>query len=81
MCGVYTPTNVISISYGIAEADQPANYQERQCNEFMKLGLQGHTIFTTSGDFGVAASPSDGGSIDCLLANQNQTIFNPETPA
>jgi tripeptidyl-peptidase-1 len=77
MCGVYTPTNVISISYGIAERDQPANYLRRQCNEFMKLGLQGHTIFMASGDRGVAADPGDGGKIGCRGANQ--TIFNPET--
>lgn len=27
------PTNVISISYGGQEADVPAYYQKRQCNE------------------------------------------------
>lgn len=32
-CGVYKPTNVISISYGGQEADLPASYQQRQCNE------------------------------------------------
>ena len=32
-CGVYTPTNVISVSYGGQEYDLPAYYQERQCNE------------------------------------------------
>jgi tripeptidyl-peptidase I len=79
MCGVYTPTNVISISYGIAESDQPANYLQRQCLEFMKLGLQGHTILAATGDYGVAADPTDGGDLGCL--GMNQTIFNPETPA
>jgi tripeptidyl-peptidase-1 len=82
MCGVYTPTTVISISYRIAEADQPAKYLQRQFNEFMKLGLQGHTILVSSGDYGVAADPNnsgDGGSIGCL--GENQSIFNPETPA
>jgi tripeptidyl-peptidase-1 len=39
-CGVYKPTNVISISYGEQEDDLPTNYQQRQCSEFMKLGLQ-----------------------------------------
>lgn len=34
MCGVYKPTNVISISYGEAEIDLPENYQTRQCNEY-----------------------------------------------
>lgn len=32
MCGVYKPTNVISISYGEQEQDLPAFYQKRQCN-------------------------------------------------
>lgn len=32
-CGIYKPTNVISISYGEQEQDLPAYYQERQCNE------------------------------------------------
>jgi hypothetical protein len=44
MCGTYTPTHVISVSYGEAEIDLPEYYQKRQCNEFMKLGLQGHTF-------------------------------------
>jgi tripeptidyl-peptidase I len=79
MCGVYKPTNVISISYGEAELDQLANYLKRQCNEFMKLGLQSHTIIASSGDYDVAANPGDGGPIGCLA--KNQTIFNPKTPA
>lgn len=37
-CGVYKPTNVISISYGSQEPFLPINYQKRQCNEYMKLG-------------------------------------------
>lgn len=36
-CGVYKPTNVISISYGYAEAALPASYQQRQCNEYVLL--------------------------------------------
>ena len=34
-CGVYQPTNVISISYGGQESDLPASYQRRQCNEYV----------------------------------------------
>ena len=56
-CGVYEPTNVISISYGGAEADPPINYQRRQCSEIMKLGLQGITVVVSSGDYGVASFP------------------------
>lgn len=51
-CGVYTPTNVITISYGVYENDLPAYYQQRQCNEFLKLALQGVSIFVASGDTG-----------------------------
>ncbi|CAK4033881.1 aorsin [Lecanosticta acicola] len=77
MCGVYKPTNVISISYGEQEADLPAYYQRRQCHEFLKLGLQGVSIFVASGDTGVggyAGSPTPNG---CL---RNGTVFSPTQP-
>ncbi|KUJ16192.1 subtilisin-like protein [Mollisia scopiformis] len=78
-CGLYTPTNVISISYGGSEADLPAAYQTRQCNEFMKLGMQGVSIVVASGDSGVAGAAGDGGNSDgCLGTGQ---IFNPDFPA
>ena len=70
-CGVYKPTNVISMSYGDGELDPPRHYAKRQvststisrpektltrsarqCNEYLKLGLQGVSIFVSSGDFG-----------------------------
>jgi len=74
-CGIYKPTNVISISYGGQEPDLPASYQQRQCNEFMKLGLQGVSILVSSGDSGVQARGANG----CLgPANR---IFNPDFPA
>ncbi|CZT49964.1 related to serine protease [Rhynchosporium secalis] len=69
-------TKVISISYGQAEADLPAPYTRRQCNEFMKLGLQGVSILIASGDNGVATFPEDGPT--CL--GPQQTIFNPGYP-
>ncbi|KAI9742526.1 MAG: hypothetical protein M1818_003666 [Claussenomyces sp. TS43310] len=55
MCGTYTPTNVISISYGLSEADLPSSYETRQCQEYMKLGLQGVSVIYASGDSGVAS--------------------------
>lgn len=61
MCGVYRPTNVISISYDGGEADLPAYYSLRQCNEIMKLGLQGVTVVISAGDYGVGSYPGDGG--------------------
>ncbi|KAK4897639.1 hypothetical protein LTR27_004785 [Elasticomyces elasticus] len=86
-CGVYKPTRVISISFGeyvfrwLAEGDFPKPYVERQCNEFMKLSLQGHTILIASGDYGVAAPPGDGSPSGCLSGSgQNQTIFSAPYP-
>ena len=32
-CGVYKPTNVLSVSYSSQEYDKPEYYQKRQCNE------------------------------------------------
>ncbi|KAK3075295.1 hypothetical protein LTR53_001496 [Teratosphaeriaceae sp. CCFEE 6253] len=70
-CGIYKPTRVISASYGESEG----------CNEFLKLGLQGHTIFFSSGDFGVGNFPGDPGPIGCFDGpGQNQMVFNPAYP-
>lgn len=73
MCGTYKPTNVISVSYGAAENYVPQSYYERQCNEFMKLGLRGVSVFFSSGDSGVASRSG------CL--GNDSTIFNPGWPA
>ncbi|KAJ5889925.1 subtilisin-like protein [Penicillium tannophilum] len=78
-CGIYKPTNVISASYGQAEADLPVGYTKRQCNEFMKLGLQGHSILFASGDYGVASFAGDGDSNGCL--GPDSKIFNPQYPS
>lgn len=56
MCGVYKPTNVISLSYGGQESDLPISYQKRQCLEYMKLGLQGVSFLFASGDSGVSST-------------------------
>ncbi|CAK7211597.1 hypothetical protein SCUCBS95973_001169 [Sporothrix curviconia] len=73
-CGVYKPTNVISISYGGGEADLPAYYAKRQCTEIMKLGLQGVTVVMSSGDDGVASGAFDGGNYDGC-AGEGQIFF------
>ncbi|KAK5995211.1 Tripeptidyl-peptidase sed1 [Cladobotryum mycophilum] len=73
-CGTFKPSNVISFSYGAAEADYPTYYLQRQCDEFMKLGLQGTSIVFASGDDGVARR-----SGPCLGPNEN--IFTPGTGA
>lgn len=54
-CGVYKAPNVVSISYGEQEDDLPTNYQQRQCSEMMKLGMQRTSIILASGDSGLAA--------------------------
>ncbi|OAA55092.1 Peptidase S8/S53, subtilisin/kexin/sedolisin [Cordyceps fumosorosea ARSEF 2679] len=69
-CGKYKSTNVISISYGVDEADFSASYVKRQCNEWMKLGLQGVSVLISSGDSGVASRERE-----CLGSNQD--VFVP----
>ncbi|KAK8022785.1 Tripeptidyl-peptidase sed1 [Apiospora rasikravindrae] len=73
-CGVYKPTNVVSISYGGSEYAWPDYYMKRQCKEWMKLALQGTTVVISSGDDGVgpvAACPRGG-------ADNATTIFAPD---
>lgn len=79
MCGTYKPTNVISISYGGGEADLPGYYLKRQCDEVMKLGLQGVTVVISSGDDGVGSYPGDGGPNGC--AGPTGKIFYPASDA
>lgn len=77
-CGVFEPTNVISFSYGGPEAAVPISYQKRQCNEFLKLGLQGITFVFASGDSGVGLEDGLTGENYCL--GPDETIFNPDWP-
>ena len=77
-CGVYKPTHVVSISYGGQEYDLPASYQQRQCNEYMKLGMQGVSLVVASGDSGVAGPAGDDNPDGCLGQGQ---IFSPDFPA
>ncbi|CEJ83904.1 hypothetical protein VHEMI03295 [[Torrubiella] hemipterigena] len=73
-CGTFKPANVISFSYGLTEAAWPTSYLKRQCDEFMKLGLQGTSLVFASGDGGVAGG--HGGDCD----GTNGDIFNPAAP-
>lgn len=80
-CGVYKPPNVLSVSYGGQEAHVPWAYQRRQCNEYLKLGLQGTSFLFASGDAGVGNYPepySFDGPTGCL--GPQGTIFNPTWP-
>ncbi|ORY56843.1 alkaline serine protease [Pseudomassariella vexata] len=76
MCGVYSPTNVISISYSGGEIDLPASYQQRQCAEIMKLGLQGTTVLIASGDSGVASFSGDPLPDGCV--GERHEVFHPQ---
>lgn len=67
-CGRTSATNVISTSYGSNEADLTPKYESRQCDEYMKLALQGVSVIYSSGDFGVAGN----GGV-CL--SENGTAF------
>ncbi|KAI0398917.1 subtilisin-like protein [Xylaria palmicola] len=71
-CGVYKPTNVVSISYGGGESDLPDYYMQRQCSEWMKLALQGTTTVISSGDSGV------GDSEFCPTKADGSEVFAPD---
>jgi tripeptidyl-peptidase-1 len=80
-CGGFVATNVISTSYGYNEADLTPFYENRQCYEFMKLGLQGVTFLYSSGDYGVAGN--GGQCIDTATGTYNNGssgMFNPSFP-
>ncbi|KAG0651975.1 Sedolisin-A [Hyphodiscus hymeniophilus] len=77
MCGAYKPTNVISVSYTEAENSESFFYWNRQCTEYMKLGLQGVTVVYASGDYGVSQR---GGCIG-NDAEGDPGAFSPSFPA
>ncbi|KAI1455382.1 Pro-kumamolisin, activation domain-containing protein [Annulohypoxylon moriforme] len=81
-CGVYAPTNVLSLSYDWAEAVLPVAYQRRQCDEWLKLGLRGISVVFSSADYGVGGGPewSVNGSPNACMG-VNGTVFNPAYPA
>jgi tripeptidyl-peptidase I len=56
-CGGLAAAKVISTSYGYNEADLTPAYEIRQCNEYMKLGLQGTSVLFSSGDSGKPLLP------------------------
>ena len=83
-CGGFAATKVISTSYGYNEADLTPPYEARQCNEYLKLGLQGTTFLYSSGDFGVAGNggqcitPLNGTTSNNGTTN-NTSIYNDGT--
>ncbi|EFX02100.1 protease s8 tripeptidyl peptidase [Grosmannia clavigera kw1407] len=80
-CGTATPTNVLSTSYSYNEADLTAAYEQRQCAEYMKLGLRGVSVLYSSGDYGVAGN--SGQCIDATTGVYNDGtdgLFTPSFP-
>lgn len=80
-CGTGKATNVISTSYGYNEGDLGARYEQRQCAEYMKLGLQGISMIFSSGDNGVAGNSAV--CIDPTTGAYNDGasgLFNPSFP-
>ncbi|OAQ65203.1 family S53 protease-like protein [Pochonia chlamydosporia 170] len=51
-----SPPTSVSTSYGQEEQGLTSNYLDRICNEFMKAGSRGVSIFFSSGDFGVGGN-------------------------
>ncbi|KAK1238142.1 hypothetical protein MKX08_002721 [Trichoderma sp. CBMAI-0020] len=82
-CGNVTPPKVLSISYTDPEDSFPTAYLERQCIEFLKLGLMGVTVIVSSGDYGTASGYSPGTCIDRKAGVSNATTgeFSPQWPA
>jgi tripeptidyl-peptidase-1 len=84
-CGGAPISNVLTVSYGQIEGALPEFYQQRQCHEWMKLGLQGVSIFFASGDSGVGNRYNAGYNNSCLNAeygyvDANGTKFSPSFP-
>lgn len=86
-CGGAPTSNVFSFSYNQIEASLPVSYQQRQCTEWMKLGLQGVSVLFASGDSGVANRYNAGYPNSCLTppdvgpyVDSNGTRFSPSFP-
>jgi len=87
-CGGFSAAKVISTSYGYNEHDLTPAYEQRQCAEYMKLGMMGSSILYSSGDYGVAGNggqcidpTSPPAGINATYTNGSYGIFNPSFPA
>ncbi|KAK5117542.1 hypothetical protein LTR62_004964 [Meristemomyces frigidus] len=73
-CGGFAATKVISTSYSYNEADLTPFYEQRQCHEYMKLGLMGVSVLYSSGDYGVGGN--QGRCINETFAPGNSSYTN-----
>ncbi|TKA24573.1 hypothetical protein B0A54_17540 [Friedmanniomyces endolithicus] len=84
-CGGFAATKVISTSYAYNEADLTPFYEQRQCYEYMKLGMMGVSVLYSSGDYGVAGNggqclTSPVGAVNATFNNGTSGRFNPSFP-
>ncbi|KAM6481931.1 putative alkaline serine protease AorO [Trichoderma sp. SZMC 28011] len=70
-CGTFKPTSVISTSWSWSEDHFPAAYSKRQCDEWMKLSLQGTTVVSASGDDGARGDACIGDDITIFAPDQS----------
>lgn len=81
-CGSSSPPKVLSISWGWTEAGFTPNYLQRQCLEFLKLGLMGTTVVVSVSDYGTASAGSKGRfCIDDRTDNATSGRFSPTFPS
>lgn len=81
-CGTLATPKVLSISYADPEASFPAEYLQRQCYEFLKLGLMGVTVIVSSGDTGTESGIDPGTCISQTdAANITSQRFSPQWPS
>ncbi|KAL8707507.1 MAG: hypothetical protein Q9220_007497 [cf. Caloplaca sp. 1 TL-2023] len=79
-CGSTSPPKVLSISWGWTEAGFTPNYLQRQCLEFLKLGLMGTTVVASVSDDGTASDRGDF-CIDDETGNGAGGKFSPLFPS
>ncbi len=83
-CGLFKPTNIITFSYGSGEYFSTSRSLRRQCNEYLKLGLKGVTMFASSGDSGVGGlgrTPATRNGSNCSANDNGARLFSPDFPA
>jgi tripeptidyl-peptidase-1 len=79
-CGSSSPPNVLSMSYGWTEDGFTSSYLQRQCLEFLKLGLMGTTVVVSISDHGTA-SRAGSYCINDTTGTGTEPKFSPMFPA
>ena len=85
-CGSIRPANVadvISISWTRDETTSTAAWLQRQCNEYMKLGIMGITVLAATGDSGVGDVCTDPSTKQAYKDDtiKDRGLFNANFPA